>query len=246
MDSHRPWPAPSAPHALEMRWRELLFAHWPVALAELRALVPPAFELDTFEGRGWLGVVPFRMADTRFRGLPSLGFGEDFLELNLRTYVRVGGRPGVWFFSLDAQSALAVAGARALFHLPYFTARMRATVRGAALEYESERSQSGAPAARVRVSYAPSGPLFRAKSGTLEHFLTERYCLYALDSGGRVLCGEIDHEPWPLQLARADFGEQTLSTAAGFGPLRGAPLTHYARELAVRAWAPSVVNVERA
>lgn len=228
-----------------MRWRELLFAHWPVGLDELRALVPRAFELDTFQGRGWLGVVPFRMEDTKFRGAPSLGWAENFLELNLRTYVRVGGRPGVWFFSLDAQSALAVAGARALFHLPYFTARMRASRNADGIEYESERSQSGAAAARVRVSYAPSGPVFRAAPRTLEHFLTERYCLYALDSGGRVLRGEIDHDPWPLQPARASFTEQTLSAAAGFGPLLGAPLMHYAAELAVRAWAPTAVDSER-
>jgi len=239
MEAHRPWLAPAAPHALQMRWRELLFAHWPVEVDALRALVPPELELDLFEGRAWLGVVPFRMEATKFRGLPALGLAENFLELNLRTYVRVGGRAGVWFFSLDAQSALAVAGARALFHLPYFTARMSARHHDGMWDYASERTQPGAPAARVRVSYTANGPVFRAAAGSLEHFLTERYCLYARDSGGHVLRGEIDHAPWPLQPARAVFAEQTLSDAAGFEPLSGAPILHYAEELDVRAWAPT-------
>lgn len=220
-----------------MRWSELLFAHWPVPLDALRALVPPAFELDTFEGRAWLGVVPFRMSEVRFASLPSLGVAEEFLELNLRTYVSVGGRPGVWFFSLDAQSALAVAGGRALFHLPYFTARMRAQLDAGRIQFESERRQSGAPPARLRVAYAPSGPQFRSQPGSLEHFLTERYCLYALDSGGQPRRGEIDHAPWPLQPASAVIEEQTLAQAAGFELLEGPPLLHYAQRLDVRAWA---------
>lgn len=220
-----------------MRWSDLLFAHWPVPFDELRALVPPAFELDTFEGRVWLGVVPFRMSNVRLATLPSLGVSEEFLELNLRTYVRVGGRPGVWFFSLDAQSSLAVAGGRALFHLPYFTARMRSSSSGGRIEYESERRQPGAPPARLRASYEPCGPVFRAQPGSLEHFLTERYCLYALDSGGRPRRGEIDHQPWPLQPASALIDEQTIAEAAGFAPLAGGPLLHFAQTLEVRGWA---------
>lgn len=240
MATHRPWSAPRAPHSLSMCWSDLLFAHWAVPVEQLRALVPRALELDTFEDRAWLGVVPFRMSNVRFAGWPRLGASEEFLELNLRTYVRVGERPGVWFFSLDAQSALAVAGGRALFHLPYFTARMRAHTLAGRIEYESERTQSGAAPARLRASYASCGPVFRAQRGSLEHFLTERYCLYALDSGGRPLRGEIDHDPWPLQLASATIDEQTLAQAAGFAPLAGQALLHYSKRLDVRAWAPAV------
>jgi uncharacterized protein YqjF (DUF2071 family) len=113
----RPWPIPKAPWVLRMAWEDLLFAHWPVDAARLRATLPEALELDLFEGRAWLGVVPFRMNDVGLRRLPAPG-ATRFPELNVRTYARHLGRPGVWFYSLDAGSALAVAGARAWFHLP--------------------------------------------------------------------------------------------------------------------------------
>ncbi len=238
MTAHRPWPAPLSPPPLRMTWSELLFAHWPVPAVTMRALVPPAFELDLFDGRAWLGVVPFRMSGVRAISAPSLGFAENFLELNVRTYVRFGARPGVWFFSLDAASALAVAGARALFHLPYFTARMGSKRVDGGIRYESERAQAGAPDARFRAEYRPSGPISPARAGTLEHFLTERYCLYALDSGSHVLRGEIDHEPWPLQPAAAAIEHESMSAAAGFERPVGSPLLHYAERLDVRAWAP--------
>jgi len=228
---------------MEMTWSDLLFAHWPVDVERIRALTPAALELDLFDGRAWLGVVPFRMSGVRKIGAPALGFAEEFLELNLRTYVRHRGEPGVWFFSLDAESALAVAGARALFHLPYFTARMRCHLREQGVfDYRSERAQPGAPSAEVSVRYAPCGAVSQAERGTLEHFLVERYRLYAIDTGGRVLNGEIDHAPWPLQPARAEFEVETLSRAAGFEALSGAPVAHFAARVDVRAWAPIVVD----
>jgi uncharacterized protein YqjF (DUF2071 family) len=227
---------------MRMIWSELLFAHWAVPAAELRARVPRGLELDLFDGRAWLGVVPFRMAGVRSHSGPSLGFAEDFLELNVRTYVRCGDKPGVWFFSLDAGSALAVAGARAVFHLPYFTAHLRSKRLGARIEFSSERTPLGAGAARFQATYEPCGPVVHARAGTLEHFLTERYCLYALDSGSRVLRGEIDHAPWPLQPAAAVLEVETVTVAAGIARPADKPLLHYAERLDVRAWAPQVVG----
>lgn len=225
---------------ISMTWSELLFAHWPLPAEALRSLVPGALELDLFDGRAWLGVVPFRMSDVRLLRAPAFGALESFLELNVRTYVRHRGRPGVWFFSLDTESVLTVAGARAWFHLPYFTARMAARRAGEWIEYESERTQPGAAKASFDARYRPTAPPATSSPGSLEHFLTERYALYALDSGGRVLRGEIEHEPWPLQAAEAEWRLETMARAAGVELPRTAPLVHYAERVDVLSWAPSV------
>ena len=122
--NHREYPIATGPWVMSQVWLELLFAHWPVKPDVLRSLIPPVFEIDTFEREAWVGVVPFRMRDIHPRGLPSVQGISHFPELNVRTYVTVDGKPGVYFFSLDAGNALAVAIARSVFHLPYFNAHM--------------------------------------------------------------------------------------------------------------------------
>ncbi len=180
-----------------MDWQDLLFLHWPVEAALLQGHLPAGVEIDTFDRRAWVGVVPFRMAGTRFRWLPPLPTAATFPELNVRTYVRAAGRPGVWFFSLDAASRLAVAGARAGFGLPYFHARMRCERDAEEVRYASERVDARAPAANFRAMWSTSGPMAPATPGTLEHFLVERYCLFA-QRRGRLVCGDIAHAPWQL------------------------------------------------
>jgi uncharacterized protein YqjF (DUF2071 family) len=224
-------------------WHDLLFAHWPVDAATMRTHVPRELELDTFDGAAWLGVVPFRMSGLRLRGLPGLPGVRTFPELNLRTYVTRGDRPGVWFFSLDAASPIAVAVARAWFDLPYFRARMRSTARGDEVEYASERTHPGAAPAAFRGTYGPSGPVQLAHRGTLEHWLTERYCLYARSPGGSIRRGEIHHAPWPLQSARARIAQDTIAQAEGFPIPARAPHLLFARRIDVRIWAP--VRVDR-
>ena len=123
--AHRPWPPPARSWGLAMVWHDLLFAHWPLGPQALRDLIPPDLEIDTYEGRAWLGIVPFRMSGVRVRGLPPLLGTGAFPELNVRTYVRIGERPGVWFFSLDAASPLGVRVARRVFGLPYQDAHLR-------------------------------------------------------------------------------------------------------------------------
>ena len=192
-----------------MRWEELLFLHWPVPADHLRRFVPEGLELETFDGSAWLGVVPFVMAATRFRRLPPMPTAHRFAECNLRTYVRRGDRPGVWFFSLDAASRLAVLGARVGFGLPYFHASMQCRRDGDRVDYRLQRRDRRAPAASFDASYAPvdaAAVPSKAGAGTLEHFLVERYCLYAMRRG-RLLCGEIAHEPWRLTPARVDLRE---------------------------------------
>lgn len=224
------------------RWHELLFAHWPVSADALRARLPAGLELDTFEGEAWLGLVPFRMSAVRLRGTPALPGLSAFPELNLRTYVRHGAHRGVWFFSLDAASRLAVRAARAWFHLPYFDARMECRERAGVVHYGSVRTHRGAPAAELALRYAPLAPVELARPGTLEHFLTERYCLFAAAPSGVLLRGDIHHRPWPLQRAQGEFESQTIAAAAGFARPARVPLFYFARVLDVLIWAPTRVG----
>jgi uncharacterized protein len=219
---HRPWPPPSGPWIMAQTWHDLLFAHWRIDTAQLRTtlrpLIPNALEIDTFQGEAWIGVVPFRMSGVRLRATPALPTLSAFPELNVRTYVTHGGKPGVWFFSLDAAKAVAVSVARAWFHLPYFNACMRCESRNGWIEYTSERTDrrsAKAPIqAKLRARYRPTGEIFHAQPGTLEHFLTELYCLYAADAKGQISRGEIQHGQWQLQPAQADFRENTMIEAS--------------------------------
>jgi len=222
-------------------WHDLLFAHWPIPAATLRAALPSGLELDTFEGRAWLGIVPFRMSGVRLRGMPPLPGLSAFPELNVRTYARVGDRPGVFFFSLDARSALAVAIARAWFHLPYFRARMSCVQAGKSVRYEHERADGRAALGALAVTYAPSGEVVPARQGTLEHWLTERYCLYAGASDGRLWRADIHHLPWPLQRAEATFERNTIARAQGFELPPDEPLLHFARRQDTLVWRPERV-----
>jgi uncharacterized protein YqjF (DUF2071 family) len=165
--------------------------------------VPAPLELDTFDGAAWLGLVPFRVTAARPRGLPPVPRASTYLELNVRTYVTRAGRPGVWFFSLDASSRLVVEGARLLYRLPYHAARIALDRRGGFVHVESSR-----PGAVFSARYRGEGPFARAEPGSLEHFLVERYCLYADDGARRA---EIHHPPWSLQDGEAVVELNTLA-----------------------------------
>ena len=216
-----------------MSWHDLLFAHWPVDRATLRALVPEALELDLHDGTAWLGVVPFRMTRMGPRFLPPIPGLHAFAELNVRCYVVHDGRPGVWFFSLDAAKKLAVRVARRFFHLPYYDARMACVADGEAITYRSERTHAGAPPARFVARYVPAGAVYRARAGALDHFLTERYCLYARGGDGRLRRVDVEHAPWPLAPATARIEENSMAASLGFE--LGAPPAHvlFARRLDV-------------
>lgn len=236
LQEHRPWPAPESPWVMQMRWHDLLFAHWAVDVDRLRALTPPQLELDTFDGQAWLGVVPFRMTGVRPRFVPEFPPLTSFLELNVRTYVISGGKPGVWFFSLDAASRLAVRGARWSFHLPYFDAEMSLNRDGDRRHYRSRRTHRNAPTAEFVGSYWPTGPGFQSTPGTLEHWLTERYCLYAVDRKGKLWRGEIHHPQWPLQPAAAELSKNTMAQPLGFSLDDMPQALHFAERIDVIAW----------
>ena len=233
---HRPWPLPQRPWALAMRWHELLFMHWPVPREELRARIPPTLSIDTFDGTAWIGVVPFRMGGVRPRLVPPMPWLSAFPELNVRTYVTAGGKPGVWFFSLDAAQPIAVRVARLLAHLQYYDARMSVACSGGDIRYTSERTHRGVPAAALRATYRPNGPVYLPAPGTLDHWLTERYGLYAADRSGRIWRGDIHHARWPLQPAAADVEVNTMTRQIGLGLPDVQPLLHYAERQVVAAW----------
>ena len=238
---HRPWELPRGAWRWRQSWEDLLFAHWPVKAASLRRLVPEGLRIDEYEGTTFVGVVPFRMSGVMLRPMPDLPWISAFPELNVRLYVERDGKPGVWFLSLDAHNPLAVWAARKFFHLPYFRARMACDREGAQVRYASARTDQPRPA-RFRACYAPRGVPCEARAGTVEHFLTERYCLYARSPSGRLLRTDVHHVPWPLQVAEADIEQNELTSAHGF-ELNGAPpLLHFARRVDVVVWSPTLLD----
>jgi uncharacterized protein len=223
-------------------WEDLLFAHWPVDVAVLRRLVPPGLAVDEYDGTSFVGVVPFRMSGVMFRPLPDLPWVSAFPEINVRLYVKRDGRPGVWFLSLDARNPLAVWAARRFFHLPYFRAQMACEREGRRVRYASERIDEPRPA-RFRASYGPTSAIDEARAGTLEHFLTERYCLYAQAPNGRLWRAEVHHVPWPLQAAEAAIERNELTSSHGFELVGPLALLHFAQRLDVVVWAPTLLDV---
>lgn len=236
--SDRPWPRPRAPWVMAQTWHDLLFAHWPVDVAAMRRVVPGSLPLDTYDGQAWIAVVPFWMSGVRPRLVPGIPWFSTFPELNVRTYVTVGGKPGVYFFSLDATNPVAVWLARAAYHLPYVHATMRTVWRGGFVEYRSQRTDRRALYAEFSGRYRPIGDVFRAEPGSLVDWLTARFCLYAVDRRGRVYRAEIDHVPWPLQNAEAEIDTNTMVDPTGLTLPGTPPLLHFARRLKIVAWLP--------
>jgi uncharacterized protein len=217
---------------MKQTWHDLLFAHWPIPATLMRPLVPAQVQLDTFDGQCWIGVIPFHMSGIRARGLPPVPGLSCFPELNVRTYVTYGGKPGVYFFSLDAANLAAVWAARRFYHLPYFHAAMVAESHDGGVRYSSSRH--GSPA-ELRGSYRPTGDVQLAAKGSIEHWFTERYCLYSIHCNQVYRC-EIHHRPWPLQLAEAEFEINTMAAAANISLPATAPSLLFARRLEVLIW----------
>ena len=236
---HRPWPLPDEPWILKQAWNDLLFTHWPIARDRLRELVPGFLEIDTFDGEAWLSVTPFKLSDLSPRGIPALPVISSFDEINVRTYVVHDGIPGIYFFSLDANSAMAVSGASTLFHLPYFLADIRAGQDQGRLSFRSRRVRG--EQAEFDVAYSPAGSLFQPEAGTIDYFLTERYCLYTQDSAANAYRVEIHHAPWQLQPVDAQLSVNTMAEAAGLRLPAMAPLLHYARRQDVVTWSPHLL-----
>lgn len=258
-DAHRPWPRPRSPWVLFMRWNRLAFLHWPVSPGRVRDLLPEGLELDTFEGEAWIGITPLGMSHVRARLTPAIPGASSFPELNVRTYVSAEGKPGVWFFSLDAANRLAVHTARWSYGLPYHHADMSMEADLCLRADLSERASTATPgwsesvayrsvrrgrthgAVRFAGTYRPTGKMDHAAPGSLAHWLIERYCLYTL-TAGRLCRAEIDHEPWPLQPGTVEIESNSMTAPIGIDLPRAPALVHIAPRLDVVAWLPMPVR----
>lgn len=239
---HRPFPLPTSLWVMTQTWTKLLFAHWPIKSETIRDLIPDSLELDLFDGFAWVGVVPFVMNDVYPRYTPKAKSRlSNFLELNVRTYVIRDGIPGVYFFSLDCSNPLAVAVARKFYHLPYFRAKMSMQEKkDGVVDYTSERASEEAA---IILSYRPTGELINTSEGSIDRFLTERYCLYTTDDKSRLHRGVIHHKIWPLQPAEAEFELNSMTRPLGFDLPSDKPILHYSERLETIEWPLSLVSV---
>jgi hypothetical protein len=222
---------------LSMRWRDGLFAHWPVDASTVEAHLPSGLDVATYDGEAWLGIVAFVMEDIRPAGSPV---GRTFPEVNLRTYVTRDGESGVYFFSLDADDRLSVSLARSTYALPYYRARIDVERDDGGLRLRSERTHPGEPRARLDVSYRADGESFVPEPGSLPAFLAENYRFYT--RGRRLYRGDISHDPWRLAPGAATLHEESLFRAAGFEAPSTEPLVHVAEPLDVTAAALTPVD----
>lgn len=236
---HRPWALPSRRWTWRQSWLDLLFMHWPMPAQILQPLVPPGLRVQEFEGTSYIGVVPFRMAGVMRRPFPDLPGISAFPELNVRIYVEHEGKAGVWFLSLDATNSLAVWAARTFFHLPYHKAQISFSQRDGTFNYALQR-KNGHP--EFVGQYWPEGEAYESKPGTLEHWLTERYCLYAIDPRGRLLRSDVHHVPWPLYRAQAKVQTNSMASCLGLTLPNSEPLLHFSPGLDVVIWNAEVVQ----
>lgn len=224
---------PEGSPVMHQSWDKLLFLNWEVPIHVLRPLIPEALEIDTFDGKAWLTITPLHIYDLRPSILPPVPYLSWVHELNVRTYVYVDGVPGVWFFSLDANGLLAVLGARTLFHLPYYMARIELEANNNTVSFSSYRPDVDA---RFNAQWSIGNSLPPAEPGSLEFFLVERYCLYA-QRGDSIFRCRIHHEPWPLQecIGLKDFSS-TMATVNGIPEPGSGPLTYCGGPVHVDVW----------
>lgn len=232
---HRPWPLPAGGWLMGQTWVDLLFAHWRVPEEALRPVVPDRLPIDTYDGSAWLGITPFCVRGLRLRNTLPAPLLSTFPELNVRTYVSVGGKPGIYFLSLDADSCAAVAAARRTYRLPYFRSRIEVERNGQGIAYDLLRTSEDGPPAYFVGRYGPAGGELPVRDGSLERWLAERYCLYTLDSGRRVQRGEIHHPPWPLHDAWAEIETNTMAMPFGI-ELEDGPQLHFSPRQDVVIW----------
>lgn len=238
---HRPWPLPDQPWAGQQTWCDLLFAHWPIPAEKLRPLVPNELEIQEYDGTSWVGVVPLRMDNVSVRLVPPFPWLSSFPELNLRLYVNYRDKPGIWFLSLDTTNPLAVWAARTFFYLPYYNANISLEKKDRRIQYRSERKEPE-KSARFKASYQPSSDVYESEPDTLEHWLTERYCLYSESPEGKLYRVDVHHHPWPLQKADAEITENTMTHPLNIRLPDTSPLLHFASRLDVAVWLPRLIS----
>ncbi len=226
---------PEGQAIMHQNWGKLLFMHWRIEEKLLRPLIPERLEIDTFDGSAWIAIAPFTMWGIRAFPpfIPPVPGLSSMHELNVRTYVHFDRVPGVWFFSLDCNSTAAVLGARMFFYLPYYNAEIKLQPEGLTIHYCLNRTDD--PPAAFDTSWKTGERLPYSDSGTLEFFLTERYCLYS-EHNNKIYRARIYHDPWRLQQASLTSLSSTMIESHGLPTPAGDPLLHYAEEISVDIW----------
>ena len=236
---HRPWPLPSSDWTVRQDWIDLAFLHWKLSPSLLEPLLPDGLILDTFNDEAWIGIVPFRMDRVRLAYTPAIPLVSSFPELNVRTYVRYKDKAGVLFLSLDAASALTCWAGKRFFHLPYHRAKMQHHRLNHGWHYRSARLLDQRYDFDAEVQ--PNGSEYYAQSGSIEHFLTERYCFFAEASGGQLLCGEVHHPPWPLHTATVKLSRNGMLSVFGSELSDDPDLVHSSPGVSVVGWSAKAV-----
>jgi uncharacterized protein YqjF (DUF2071 family) len=229
---------PGQPVLMHQNWHHLLFLHWEVPAAELQKLIPPQLTIDTFDGKAYVGLVPFTLSGVRPVMTPPLPWISSFHEVNVRTYVHRDGRdPGIWFFSLDASSMIAVAAARAAYKLPYFQSDIEFAA-AKEISFASKRNdERGTMPANGHFRYKPTdGVVTNAAPGTIDYFLLERYVLYSRDEDHNLFRARVYHQPYPMQRVDVLELDETLIWAAGIKRSESVASRHYASEVNVKVY----------
>lgn len=237
---HRPFPPSARPWFSRQLWENLLFYNFPVDAKALQATLPKGMTVDCYEGNGWISIVPFQLS-MGLRGLPSSFWPLTFNELNVRTYVRVNDKPGIYFYSLDANDWFSVTMARLLFKLNYFNANIGMEI-SEFISIDAQRTHQGMPNSLFKAEYTPIGNVFYAQEGSLEEWLTSRWNFFCPSGNNTFIRGDIHHEAWPLQPAKVDFYENQLITDHGLPEAINKPTMYFAKRVHVLAWPISIVE----
>jgi uncharacterized protein len=233
---HRSWPVPSKNWIMRQTWKNVFFAHWPILPERLRPSIPSTLEIETYQQMAWLGVVIFEIEGIYFRGLSPISVVLKFPEVNLRTYVQHKEKPGVFFLSLDVANWASLSIAKRWYHLPYCKAKISYRKEGNIFHCQSVRKGNSNIPITFKGSFTPDSVSYFPEEGTIDHWLTERSCLYSQDRRGNIYCGDIHHKPWPLQKATAEISNNTLPTPFGINISEKKPILHFSNGVDTLFW----------
>ncbi|MBS4188956.1 DUF2071 domain-containing protein [Bacillus sp. FJAT-49705] len=234
--AHRPFLLTSENWIMRQTWRNLLFVHWPISPETIREHIHPSLQIDTFNGVAWLGIVVFELEGIYPRGFPPISILPPFPEINVRTYVQYNGKPGVYFLSLDVSDWASYTLAKRWFHLPYHSANISIKQKDLSFHFESIRKKSKIYPILCKGTFSPLPEVYFPKEGTLDHWLTERYCLFSTNNKGRIFCGEIHHRPWPLQKANSEIYKNNLFSPFKIDLSGVQPISHFSKGVDSLIW----------
>jgi uncharacterized protein YqjF (DUF2071 family) len=234
--THRPWPIISKNWIMRQSWSNVLFTHWPISAELLRPHIPRSLEIDTFDGTAWLGVVVFIMEGIYLRGLTALSVTPKFAEVNVRTYVQRNGKPGVYFMSLDVGDLASLMIAKRWYRLPYKAAQISLQKEDQTFLCKSLRKEKSNVPIGFHANYIPLSGVYLSKKELFDDWLTERYCFFSTDKRANIYCGEIHHQPWPLQKVDIEICKNSLFTPFQFDLSEEKMIAHFSKGLDSLFW----------